>query len=92
MKHLMVVVNREQGGKENLEKLGFQVHALAKISDIVHALARCQRSISKAQANAVLSTSKSKLSLSLCSLRMASRIFRAACSDVYCTVFTVTSG
>jgi orotate phosphoribosyltransferase len=53
VKHLMVVVNREQGGKENLEKLGYQVHALAKISEIVHALAASQ-SISQAQANAVL--------------------------------------
>ncbi len=33
VKHLLVVVNREQGGKENLEKLGFKVHALAKISE-----------------------------------------------------------
>ncbi len=36
--HLMVVVNREQGGKENLEKLGFRVHALAKVSDLVTSL------------------------------------------------------
>jgi orotate phosphoribosyltransferase len=53
VKHLMVVVNREQGGKENLEKLGYQVHALSKISDIVHALA-ASKSISQAHANAVL--------------------------------------
>ena len=53
VKHLMVVVNREQGGKETLEKRGFQVHALAKISEIVHALDEAG-SISKAQANAVL--------------------------------------
>jgi orotate phosphoribosyltransferase len=32
------VVNREHGGKEKLEKLGYQVHALAKISDIVDSL------------------------------------------------------
>ena len=38
VKHLLVVVNREQGGKEKLEKLGYQVHALAKISDIVDSL------------------------------------------------------
>ncbi len=30
VKHLLVVVNREQGGKEKLEKLGFKVHALLK--------------------------------------------------------------
>jgi uridine monophosphate synthetase len=38
VKHLLVVVNREHGGKEKLEKLGYQVHALAKISDIVDSL------------------------------------------------------
>jgi orotate phosphoribosyltransferase len=53
VKHLLVVVNREQGGKENLEKLGYQVHALAKISEIVDALRR-SKSISKEQADAVL--------------------------------------
>ncbi len=53
VKHLLVVVNREQGGKENLEKLGYQVHALTKISDIVDSLRRSE-SISKAQAEAVL--------------------------------------
>ena len=35
VKHLLVVVNREQGGKENLEKLSFKVHALAKVSETV---------------------------------------------------------
>jgi orotate phosphoribosyltransferase len=54
VKHLLVVVNREQGGKENLEKLGFKVDALAKISDIVNSL--CQNGhISKDQAAEVLS-------------------------------------
>ncbi len=54
VKHLIVVVNREQGGKENLEKLGFKVHALAKISDLVNSL--CQKEqISKEQAAEVLS-------------------------------------
>ncbi len=54
VKHLIVVVNREQGGKENLEKLGFQVHALAKISDIVNSLYQTNN-ISKEQATEVLS-------------------------------------
>ncbi len=54
VKHLLVVVNREQGGKETLEKLGFQVHALANISDVVEALQK-SKSISKMQAKAVLS-------------------------------------
>ncbi len=53
VKHMLVVVNREQGGKENLEKLGYKVHALAKISEIVDALRR-SKSISKEQADAVL--------------------------------------
>jgi orotate phosphoribosyltransferase len=53
VKHLLVVVNREQGGKENLEKLGYKVHALAKISEIVDSLYRT-KSISKEQARAVL--------------------------------------
>jgi orotate phosphoribosyltransferase len=52
IKHMLVVVNREQGGKENLEKLGFQVHALAKVSEIVNALSSAGY-ISKEQASAV---------------------------------------
>ena len=54
VRHVMVVVDREQGGRENLEKLGYKIHALAKISEIVEALHQ-SRSISKEQANAVLS-------------------------------------
>jgi len=53
VKHLLVVVNREQGGKENLEKLGFRVHALAKISEIVNSLYQ-NKHISKEQADKVL--------------------------------------
>ncbi len=53
VKHLLVVVNREQGGKENLEKAGFEVHALAKISEVVDSLCRSKK-ISKPQADAVL--------------------------------------
>jgi orotate phosphoribosyltransferase len=53
VKHLLVVVNREQGGKENLEKNGYRVHALAKISDIVNALCNA-KSISEEQRKAVL--------------------------------------
>jgi orotate phosphoribosyltransferase len=53
VKHLLVVVNREQGGVENLEKLGYKVHALAKISEIVETLVR-NESISKDQGEAVL--------------------------------------
>lgn len=53
VRHMLVVVNREQGGKENLEKLGYKVHALAKISEIVESLQR-QKRISKEQAEKVL--------------------------------------
>ncbi len=53
VKHLLVVVNREHGGKEKLEKLGYQVHALAKISDIVDSLYK-QKHISKQQLDKVL--------------------------------------
>jgi uridine monophosphate synthetase len=58
VKHLLVVVNREQGGKENLEKLGFKVHALAKITDIVDSLYQ-NKLISKEQAIEVSSYVKS---------------------------------
>lgn len=54
VKHLLVVVDREQGGREKLEKLGYRVHALAKISEVVKSLHR-SGSISKEQADAVLS-------------------------------------
>jgi uridine monophosphate synthetase len=53
VKHMLVVVNREQGGEENLEKLGFRVHALAKISEIVNSLYQNEH-ISKEQADKVL--------------------------------------
>jgi len=53
VKHMLVVVNREHGGKENLEKLGYQVHALAKITDIVNSL-YANKYISKEEADKVL--------------------------------------
>ena len=53
VKHVMVVVDREQGGRENLERLGYNVHALAKISELVQRLLE-SASISKEQADAVL--------------------------------------
>ncbi len=51
--HMMVVINREHGGKENLEKLGYKVHSLAKITDIVASL-QVNKRISKEQADNVL--------------------------------------
>lgn len=53
VKQMLVVVNREHGGKEKLEKLGYKVHALAKISDIVDSLYQGQH-ISKEEADRVL--------------------------------------
>jgi orotate phosphoribosyltransferase len=53
VKHLMVVVDREQGGKENLEKLGYKVHALAKISELVNCLLQ-SGNISREQADTVI--------------------------------------
>ena len=53
IKHMLVVVNREQGGKENLGKLGYNVHALANVSDMVNSLQRNQH-ISKEQTIKVL--------------------------------------
>ncbi|MCW4028151.1 MAG: orotate phosphoribosyltransferase [Candidatus Bathyarchaeota archaeon] len=53
VEHILVVVNREQGGKEKLENLGYHVHALAKVSELVASLQRNGR-ISQAQADQVL--------------------------------------
>ncbi|MCL5878154.1 MAG: orotate phosphoribosyltransferase [Candidatus Bathyarchaeota archaeon] len=58
VKHMLVVVNREHGGKEKLEKLGYNVHALAKITEIVPSLYKNQH-ITKEQADAVLDYVKS---------------------------------
>jgi orotate phosphoribosyltransferase len=53
VENIMVVVDREQGGRENLENAGYRVHALARISEIVKSLLGSKR-ISKEQADAVL--------------------------------------
>ena len=53
VKHMLVVVNREHGGKEKLEALGYQIHALAKITDIVHSLEK-NKHLSKEEASKVL--------------------------------------
>jgi len=53
VQHLMVVVDREQGGKEKLEKRGYRVHALAKISELAKSLL-VSGDISKEQAETVL--------------------------------------
>ncbi|MCJ7424250.1 hypothetical protein MUP01_08285 [Candidatus Bathyarchaeota archaeon] len=53
VKHLLVVVDRQQGGRESLEKLGYSVHALAKINEFVKHLLESKQ-ITVEQTNAVL--------------------------------------
>ena len=53
VKHILVVVNREQGGKENLEKAGYKVHELARVSEVVTSLQESGK-ISVDQAKTVL--------------------------------------
>jgi uridine monophosphate synthetase len=53
VENIMVVVDREQGGRENLEKAGYRVHALARISEIAKSLLRSKR-ISREQTEAIL--------------------------------------
>ncbi|NLF88181.1 orotate phosphoribosyltransferase [Candidatus Bathyarchaeota archaeon] len=53
VKHMLVVVNREHGGKEKLEQLGYKIHALAKITDVVNSL-YANKHISKEEATKVL--------------------------------------
>lgn len=50
---VMVVVDREQRGRENLEKSGYRLHALTTISELVKSLHQSSH-ISKEQADAVL--------------------------------------
>ncbi|MGC8895221.1 MAG: orotate phosphoribosyltransferase [Candidatus Bathyarchaeia archaeon] len=57
VKNVMVVVDREEGGKENLDKLGYKVHALAKVSELVDFLFQTEQ-ISKEQRDAVMNYAK----------------------------------
>jgi len=50
---ILVVIDREQGGKQNLEKLGFQLRTVTKLSELVESLADT-RKISKEQAKIIL--------------------------------------
>lgn len=50
---VMVVVDREQGGRKNIERLGYKFHALTTISGLVKCLFRASH-ISEEQANIVL--------------------------------------
>jgi len=51
--HIIVIVNREQGGKEKLEKEGYTINALAKVSEVVASLHKAGK-ISSEQAKTVL--------------------------------------
>ncbi|MEM3700352.1 MAG: orotate phosphoribosyltransferase [Candidatus Bathyarchaeia archaeon] len=62
VKNVMVVVDREEGGKEKLEKLGYKVHALAKVSELVNFLFKSEH-ISQEQRDAVLNYTKKTLEL-----------------------------
>ena len=53
VENVLVVVDREQGGKEKLEKLGYRTCALTKISELVSSLFQSSN-ISKEQAAIVL--------------------------------------
>lgn len=50
---ILVVVDREQGGREHLENAGYKVHTLARISELVKSLLQ-KGNISNEQADAVL--------------------------------------
>jgi orotate phosphoribosyltransferase len=52
VKHIMVVVDREQGGRENLKELGCQLHALVRVSEVISALKKSEK-ISEQQAERV---------------------------------------
>jgi len=50
---ILVVVDREQGGRENLERLGYKVMALATITDLVRSL-RTMGTLSEERADEIL--------------------------------------
>ncbi|MGD0495057.1 MAG: orotate phosphoribosyltransferase [Candidatus Bathyarchaeia archaeon] len=52
VENILVVVDREQHGAENLGKLGYRVYALAKVTELAERLLRNSK-ISKEQADAV---------------------------------------
>ncbi len=52
VENIMVVVDREQGGREKLENAGYRVHALATVSELVQSLLQAGH-VSKQQAEEV---------------------------------------
>jgi uridine monophosphate synthetase len=57
---VLVVIDREQGGRENLKKLGFKFRAVTTLSEIVNALLR-SRKITEEQANVILNYVKKQV-------------------------------
>jgi len=53
VKHILVIVDREQEGKEKMEKAGYTIHALTKVSEIITSLQKSKK-ISSEQAETVL--------------------------------------
>lgn len=51
--HVLVVVDREQGGKEKIESRGYKFHALTRISELISCLLQSS-SISESEASTVL--------------------------------------
>ncbi len=59
IENILVVVDRQQRGKENLARLGYKVHALAEVTQLADRLLQ-ESKISKEQADAVINYVKSK--------------------------------
>jgi len=57
---VLVVIDREQGGRENLEKLGFKFQAVTTLSKIVNTLLK-SRKITGEQANVILNYVKKQV-------------------------------
>lgn len=57
---VLVVIDREQGGRENLEKLGFKLRAVATLSELVSTLSR-SRKIPEEQASVILNYVKKRV-------------------------------
>jgi len=57
---VLVVIDREQGGRENLEKLGFKFRAVTMLSELVNALSKSHK-ITEEQANVILNYIKKKV-------------------------------
>jgi len=57
---VLVVIDREQGGRENLEKLGFKFRAVATLSELVNILTK-SRKITEEQAKEILNYVKKRV-------------------------------